>query len=173
MELQLKLLENTLLPQILKGIEDNNPGFLSLVRISQDNNLFFPQLYESFFMLALNKSFYWSNDTVLENYSLFGLDSIQAGNLFTEFYIYNKDYYLNKIIKDNNSQESLYYYLITKIQSSLQYGLVLPLSFLEGKNLPIMSDDILNIIKNENNYNYQQHLDKILSFKNATNKKKI
>lgn len=171
--MELKLLENTLLPQILKGIDDDNPGFLSLIRISKDNGLFFPKLYESFFMLALNKSFYWNSNTVLEHYSLFGLDSIKAGNLFTEYYIYNKDYYINKITKDNNSQNSLYYYLIEKIQSSLEYGIILPNSFLDGIHLPIMTAENLNNIKNHNNHNYQQYLHNLLPLKNETSKIKI
>ena len=87
-EQQSALLESILLSSIQHAISIDNPSFISLIKIAKDNNLFFPELFQTFFTQSLHQAFFWDWNYLLENYQAFGFDLKTAGAIYSEVWLY-------------------------------------------------------------------------------------
>lgn len=143
------LLENILLENIKKGLELNNPSFISLIKVAKEKNLFFQELYTTFFIEGLHNSFHWECDYVLENYKHFGFDLKEAGNLYSEVWLFQSPV-LNQRLNSYQTEIS------KKLNDSLKNGFILPEEFFQHYFVTtVFSEDDIKQFKriNKNNLN--------------------
>lgn len=145
------LLENILLENIKKGIALNNPSFISLIKIAKEKNLFFPELYTTFFIEGLHQSFHWECDYVLENYISFGLDLKEAGNLYSEIWLFQSPI-LNQRLNSYQTEIS------KKLNDTLKNGFILPEDFFQHYFVnTIFSDEEVKQLKRINKTNFNRY----------------
>lgn len=119
---QTTLMEQILLNNINHALDLNNPSFISLVKIAKEQQLFFPELYTTFFTTGLHISFFWEYDYVLENYEYFSLDLKSAGYIYSDIWLFQ-----SPILNQNiNSYQTA---IEKKLESCLKNGFILPEHF--------------------------------------------
>lgn len=156
-------LEEFLLPQITSRLNNNHYDFLSLIQLAHNQELFYPQLYWSFFITAINNSFPLSYDHVLENHSSFGLNVVQAGNYFSDSFKHLSLLYIEKKSQTQGIHSTALEFINHKISFALNLGIVLPTEFFTSEYLTeFINEESLHIYKQKNTENLQNHLQKTL-----------
>lgn len=166
---QKKTLEDLIYSEIVESIKTDNPGFISLIKMAQEQSLFFPQLYTTFFILGLNKSFFWEKDQVLENYSTFGLDVKKAGSIYVDISFQQIPSFITYIIKKEGFNTNATQVLTTKFIEACRYGVILPDSFFYNKTIQeTLTEDYILQINHFNKENLSYCLNNQLSTKPQT-----
>jgi hypothetical protein len=159
------LLESILLSSIEQAIKLDNPSFISLIKIAKEKNLFFPELYQTFFMQTLHQSYFWEYDYVLENLEVFGQNLHTAGTAYSEVWQYQTSIILKiaDISKELPNE---------KLISALKFGIILPEDFFTHPALlTYISDDNVKVLKRLNRTNinkYQKNLEPTTSIIDIT-----
>ena len=95
-----------------KSIEEefNKEGFgvISLIARAYQSNLFFPEMYETYYEKVVNKSTITGYDNASREFKKFGLDAERAGDLFFDIFLANVSAaWLKNEGKDKSSRNAL------------------------------------------------------------------
>lgn len=159
-EQQQKILEEVLLDSIRNSLIMNNHSYLSLIKISTENNIFFPELYLTFFSQALHNSFYSDYFYVIENYNYFLISIIKAGELYYHTWLYESENFINNQIQiEKYNKEQALCFLSDKLQFVLKLGIPFPEEFNNDKNvLSIVGEENFKLFKRINRNNINKEL---------------
>lgn len=163
------LLEQNTLLQIQQSLEKDDSRMISLVKFSKNNDLFFPQIYEMWFVTKLTWCIAELKDfSALDDYKIFGLNAKEVGIIYAD----NFNTLIGKIKKSATSADTsslIHKTIYSYLDRVLDTGVFFETSFFESNAITKVIVQTMEPLKKKNSENAAKFLEDTLEEKSGTN----